>query len=118
MKIRKTDNQLFLEKNEKTFSGKELSIQILGSGIGVTELAAGTIVVFEFSRSVHYIFQLKKAVELLSATGATYIYYLAGSVVNLDTGLPEDTILYAPSLKKCRLPTILELEQYENFSTV
>ena len=118
MKIRETDNQLFLENTDKTFKGKELALHILGSGLRVLYLYEGTLIVFEFSRMVRVIFQLKKTLKVTDLNDASYINYLAGSAINLQTGKPLEEIAYAPTFRYCRLPTITEVEIYENLSTI
>lgn len=118
MKVRKTDNQLFLEETDRTFRGKELALQIVGSGLGVLTLDEGTLIVFELSKVVNVVFQLKKTLRVAYLNDASYIDYLAGSVINLGTGKPKEFLEFAPQFKRCRLPTILELEQYEQFSTI
>lgn len=91
-------------------------MQILGSGLGVTSIKQGTLIVFEFNRV--FIFQIKNDLNLLSVNNASYVNYLAGSVIDLGTGKPIEFLEFAPRFKNCRLPTILELEQYERFSTI
>lgn len=118
MKIRKTDNQLFLENTDKTFRGKELALQIVGSGLGVHSLDEGTLIVFEFSRVVKMIFQLKKTLKVMNLNEASYVNYLAGSVIDLGTGRPIEKVSYAPRFKQCRLPTMGEVEIYEKFTTI
>lgn len=90
-------------------------MQILGSGLGVTSIKQGTLIVFEFNRA--FIFQIKNSLNLLSVNNASYVNYLAGSVIDLGAGKPIEFIK-APQFKHCRLPTIWELEVYEKFSTV
>ena len=118
MKIRETDNQLYLEHTEKILKGKELALQILGSGLGVTSIKQGTLIVFELNKASTYIFQIKKDLNVLRLNDASYINYLAGSVVDLGTGQIKETLEYAPRFKQCRLPSPRELERYEKFSTV
>lgn len=118
MKVREIDNQLYLEYTDRTFRGKQLAIQILGSGLGVTSIKQGTLIVFEFSRVFKYIFQIKNSLNLLRLNDASYVNYLAGSVIDLGTGKPMEFLEFAPRFKQCRLPTILELEKYEKFSTI
>lgn len=118
MKIRVTDNQIFLEDTDMTLRGKELAMQILGSGLGVTSIKQGTLIVFEPNWVLQYIFQIKNDLNLLRLNDDSYVSYLAGSVIDLGTGKPREFIKYALQFKKCRLPTILELEQYERFSTI
>lgn len=117
MKIRETDKQLYLVDGERKMRGKELAIAILGSGLGVTSIKEGTLIVFELSR-IFYIFQIKNSLNLMRLNDASYVNYLAGSVIDLQTGKPKEFLEFAPRFKWCRLPTILELEQYEKFSTI
>ena len=117
MKIRETDKQLYLVDGERKMRGKELAIAILGSGLGVPSIKQGTLIVFEFSRTF-YIFQIKNSLNLMRLNDASYVNYFAGSVIDLGTGKPKEFLEFAPRFKWCRLPTILELEQYENFSTI
>lgn len=118
MKIRIDDNQLFLEDTDRTFWGKELALYILSSGLGVTCIRQGTLIVFEFNRAYRCIFQIKNDLNLLSLNSASYVNYLAGSVIDLVTGKPKECIEYAPRFIYCRLPTLRELDQYEKFSTI
>lgn len=118
MKIRKTDNQLYLEYTEKILRGKELALQILGSGLGVTSIKQGTLIVFELNRTSRYIFQVKKDLNVLRLNDASYVNYLAGSVVDFETGRVKETLDYAPRFKQCRLPTMGEVEIYEKFTTI
>lgn len=118
MKIRTTDNQLYVECAEKILKGKELALQILGSGLGVTSIKQGTLIVFELSKTSTYIFQIKNDLNVFRLNDASYISYLAGSVVDLGTGRIKETLEYAPRFKKCRLPSPRELERYEKFNTI
>ena len=118
MKIRETDKQLYLADGERKMRGKELALVILGSGLGVTSIKEGSVIVLEFSRIVRYMFQTKKDLNVLRLNDASYVNYLAGSVIDLGTGKPREYLEYAPRFKQCRLPTILELEQYEKFYTI
>ena len=117
MKIRETDKQLYLVDGERKMRGKELAIAILGSGLGVTSIKEGSVIVLEFS-SIFYIFQIKNSLNLMRLNDASYVNYLAGSVIDLQTDKPKEFLEFAPRFKWCRLPTILELEQYEKFSTI
>ena len=116
MKIRETDKQLYLVDGERKMRGKELALYILNSGLGVTSIKEGSVIVLEFNRV--FIFQIKNSLDLFSINNASYVNYLAGSVIDLGTGKPIEFLEFAPRFKHCRLPTILELEQYEKFSTI
>ena len=118
MKIRETDKQLYLVDGERKMRGKELALAILGSGLGVTSIKEGSVIVFEFSRIVRYMFQTKKALNVLRLNDASYVNYLAGSVIDLQTGEPVDRVSYAPRFKQCRFPSLDELHLYEQFSTI
>lgn len=121
MKVRETDNQLYLEHTDRTFKGKQLVLQIVGSGLGVLSLDEGTLIVFEFkfSRMVRVIFQLKKTLKVTDLNDASCIDYLEGSAINLQTGKPLEVIIYALRFRYCRLPTMDEVERYEKvFTTI
>ena len=118
MKIRETDKQLYLVYGERKMKGKELALAILGSGLGVTSIKEGSVIVFEFSRRVRYMFQTKKDLNVLRLNDASYVNYLAGSVVDLQTGEPVDRVSYAPRFKHCRFPSLGELHLYEQSSTI
>lgn len=118
MKIRETDKQLYLVDGERKMRGKELAIAILGSGLGVTSIKEGSVIVFEFSRIVRYMFQTKKDLNVLRLNDAYYVNYLAGSVIDLQTGKPVEKLSYAPRFKQCRFPSLDELHLYEQFSTI
>lgn len=121
MKVRETDNQLYLEHTDRTFKGKQLVLQIVGSGLGVLSLDEGTLIVFEFkfSRMVRVIFQLKKTLKVTDLNDASCIEYLEGSAINLQTGKPLEVITYALRFRYCRLPTMDEVERYEKvFTTI
>ena len=118
MKIRETDKQLYLVDGERKMRGKELALAILGSGLGVTSIKEGSVIVFEFGRIVRYMFQTKKDLNVLRLNDASYVNYLAGSVIDLQTGSPVDRVSYAPRFKQCRFPSLDELHLYEQFSTI
>ena len=118
MKIRETDKQLYLVDGERKMRGKELALAILGSGLCVTSIKEGSVIVFEFSRIVRYMFQTKKDLNVLRLNDASYVNYLAGSVIDLQTGAPVDRVSYAPRFKQCRFPSLDELHLYEQFSTI
>ena len=118
MKIRETDKQLYLVDGERKMRGKELALAILGSGLGVTSIKEGSVIVFEFGRIVRYMFQTKKDLNVLRLNDASYVNYLAGSVVDLQTGAPVDRVSYAPRFKQCRFPSLDELHLYEQSSTI
>ena len=123
MKIRETDKQLYLVDGERKMRGKELALAILGSGLGVTSIKEGSVIVFEFrvfefSRIVRYMFQTKKDLNVLRLNDASYVNYLAGSVIDLQTGKPVEKVSYAPRFKQCRFPSLDELHLYEQFSTI
>ena len=118
MKIRETDKQLYLVDGERKMRGKELALAILGSGLGVTSIKEGSVIVFEFGRIVRYMFQTKKDLNVLRLNDASYVNYLAGSVIDLQTGKPVDRVSYAPRFKQCRFPSLDELHLYEQFYTI
>ena len=118
MRIRETDKQLYLVDGERKMRGKELALAILGSALCVTSIKEGSVIVFEFSRIVRYMFQTKKDLNVLRLNDASYVNYLAGSVIDLQTGKPADKVPYAPRFKQCRLPSLGELHLYEQFSTI
>lgn len=118
MKIRETDKQLYLVDGERKMRGKELALAILGSGLGVTSIKEGSVIVLEFSRIVRYMFQIKKDLNVLRLNDVSYVNYLAGSVIDLQTGKPVEKVSYAPRFKQCRFPSLDELHLYEQFSTI
>lgn len=118
MKIRETDNQLYLEHTDRIFKGKELALQIVGSGLGVLSLNEGTLIVVEFSKMICVIFQLKKTLKVTDLNDYSYIDYLAGSAISIRTGKPIEKIAYAPTFRYCRLPTMSEVERYEKSTTI
>lgn len=117
MKIRETDKQLYLVDGERKMRGKELALAILDSGLGVTSIKEGSVIICEFSRIVRYMFQTKGDLNVLRLNDASYVNYLAGSVIDLQTGKPTD-VPYDPRFKKCRFPSLGELHLYEQFSTI